>query len=370
MNKVLIILLHFIIFTALNGKEEVCNYTQQQKICVLSSDSYTNLFETLIKFNVQFEEVSSIEPNDNSLYIIADVFNINEENLPKYYITYQTLDLVNNRLDVSYLRKLNAAIAVWDYSRENIKQYNSQIFNYYYLPKNYEHADPVVLPCFLPLSVLDMYKEMLIYSNHDDTEISSLIPVLFFHGFIQNPRLIVEAGVCLGYSSRAFSMVNKICNSKLIGLDNDPNSIPAYSNLHNSEFVLINDLQFTHYYATSEFKNTPLDVVFIDTSHEYEHTLAEITQFVPLLSKNGIIMFHDSYVTPLTVNNRPAFWRINDTIQLACVNPFGVAPAIKKYFSISFDESKYTNMRFTLNENAWQMIHYPFCNGLTILKKI
>jgi predicted O-methyltransferase YrrM len=237
------------------------------------------------------------------------------------------------------------------------------------LPNNYEHADPVILPCFLPIHALDIYKQLLIYSNHDDTEISSLIPVLLFHSYLKNPKLIVEAGVCLGYSSRAFEQVNKLTQSTLIGIDNDPGSIPAYSNLYNSIFILINDLDFLEYHKNS-LQSAPLDIVFIDTSHEYAHTLAEIQQFVPLLAPEGIIMFHDSYVTPLIVDGRRAFWRLNNTIQLACENPFGVAPAIKDYFGISFDESRYTNKIFMRDGLSWQMIHYPFCNGLTILKKL
>lgn len=369
--KKTIFFLYVSTISLISANESISLYNQKQTIYLYSDNNvrYKNLESTLRQFHINFEVTDTFN-EENSLYIIPNIYNIDQEQLPKYYIAYQTLDLEKNLLTESYLLKLANAVAVWDYSRHNIDLYKSQIYNYYYLPNNYEHADPVILPCFLPISALDTYKALLIYSNHDDTEISSLIPVLFFHSFIQNPKLIVEAGVCLGYSTQSFQQVNRLTHSLLIGIDNDPNAIPAYSNIYNGTFALINDLDFPEYYRKSDFKDTPIDIVFIDTSHEYTHTLAEIQQFVPLLSANGIIMFHDSYVTPLIVDGRRAFWRLNNTIQLACENPFGVAPAIKDYFGISFDESAYTNKIFTRDGLSWHMIHYPFCNGLTILKKI
>jgi cephalosporin hydroxylase len=36
------------------------------------------------------------------------------------------------------------------------------------------------------------------------------------------------------------------------------------------------------------------DVLFIDTSHEYEHTLAELRAYMPWLAPGGIALFHDT----------------------------------------------------------------------------
>ena len=38
------------------------------------------------------------------------------------------------------------------------------------------------------------------------------------------------------------------------------------------------------------------DVLFIDTSHEYEHTLAELQAFVPRVSAGGVVLMHDTHV--------------------------------------------------------------------------
>ena len=37
-----------------------------------------------------------------------------------------------------------------------------------------------------------------------------------------------------------------------------------------------------------------VDVLFIDTSHEYEHTLAELRAFMPRVAPGGIALFHDT----------------------------------------------------------------------------
>jgi hypothetical protein len=51
-------------------------------------------------------------------------------------------------------------------------------------------------------------------------------------------------------------------------------------------------------------------------------------------------------------------------------NNKGVRKAIKEYFSFEFDENKYLNSTFNKDNISWQIIHYPYCNGLTVIKKL
>ena len=37
-----------------------------------------------------------------------------------------------------------------------------------------------------------------------------------------------------------------------------------------------------------------VDVFFLDTSHEYEHTLAELRAYMPRLAPGGVALFHDT----------------------------------------------------------------------------
>lgn len=46
-------------------------------------------------------------------------------------------------------------------------------------------------------------------------------------------------------------------------------------------------------------RDVPFDVVFIDSSHAYEHTLAELRRFVPLVSPGGTVFLHDTRYEPI-----------------------------------------------------------------------
>lgn len=46
--------------------------------------------------------------------------------------------------------------------------------------------------------------------------------------------------------------------------------------------------------AVQEKLPAECDVLFLDTSHEYEHTLAELRAYVPRIAAGGIGLFHDT----------------------------------------------------------------------------
>lgn len=355
--------------TILYAASSIC-LAQQQKVYVYDNNNqhYQTVKKAFDKFNIPYETTNSISKTDEQLYVIFDIQSLHLEQLPKYYITYQTLDLSQRRLSQSYTDKLAHGIAVWDYSQSNINRYRSNIYNYYYMPENYEYADPVILPCFLPVKALNAYKEVLIYDNQSNTDISSHLPTLFCYSIMQNPELILELGVRGGESTKAFMKSLSLSNSKLLGIDIQSYSGQCYAASRNAAFLCMSDLDFPNYFTQSEYKSNKIDFVFIDTSHLYKHTLQEITAFVPLLSANGMLLFHDSNVTPIDGH---AYHRINGTMGSGGYeNTRGVTQAIKEYFSLEFNEHEYLNSTFSRNGITWHIIHYPFCNGLTVLKKI
>ncbi len=369
MNKNLFLPLLVLFSTALCSNYILENNDQPIVYIYANNSKYSeSALDSLNKFNIKFKVVDTINnTNDQNLYIIFDVFNINKSDLPKYYISYQSLDLTNNQLTNEYLDKLANSVAVWDYSKKNIHKYNSRIYNYYYFPKNYKNADPVILPCFMPVSTLSDYKKLLIYSNQKDTDISSHLPALFCHTVLQNPKIIVEAGVRGGESTIPFRESLKFCDAKLIGIDIEKTAAKPYSEIEQAIFLLMDDLDFNTYLKNSPFNNKKMDIIFIDTTHEYEQTIKEIALFEPLLADNGFLSFHDSNVTPLA---DAGYIRLNGTSDKAHGNPRGVPQAIKEYFSLEFDEYNYFNSNFIRDGVVWNITHYPFCNGLTIIKKI
>lgn len=345
-------------------------FMQNQKVYIYENNSkYSEIIKKAFnKFNIMYELTNSISTDNDNLYIIFDLNTLDKKQLPKYYIAYQTQDLSQNPLTQSYINKLSSSIAVWDYNRNNINYYNSILHNYYYMPDDYEFTDPVILPCFLASQAFEMYKETLIYSNRNNTDISSHLPALFCYSYLQHPNFILEIGVRGGESTFAFHKTLNLCKTKLLGIDIDSVSSQVYSTINNAQFFCINDLDFPAYIQNTNYKVKKMDVIFIDTSHLYEHTLQEIKIFVPLLNYDGMLLFHDSNVTPI---NGHQYYRINGSIGGGGFdNTRGVTRAIKEYFSLVFNEHEYCNNTFIKDGETWQIIHYPFCNGLTIIKKI
>ncbi len=317
------------------------------------------------RHKIKYENVTSIDKNNENLHVIFNSMLLTNESLPKYYICYQDIDLSVIKLTDNYKNKLNSAICVWDYSWSNIEKYSSDIWHYAYFPEEYEYTDPIILPCLLPTQTLDTYRAILRYSNVKNTDISSHLPTIYAISILQNPELIIELGVRTGESSIIFAEYLKYSpKTKLIGVDLEFDSDSVYKNIKNSSFYCMDDIKFPEYWANQN-TNQKADIVFIDTSHLYEHTLEEISKYVPLLSEKGLLLFHDSNMSPGF-----KYSRLNNVTQHGgWDNQKGVFRAICDYFSINFDESRYVDLIFSKNETNWRLVHYPFCNGLTIIKK-
>ncbi len=326
---------------------------------------YTSLTNALLDSNINFKRISFVDRQDDNLHILFDVNTLEKNNFPKNYIVYQTANLSKNNLTSEYIDILAQSIVVWDCSRENIAHYQQRIHNYHYFPANYEFTDPIILPCFLPKTTWKTYRDVVIYENKKNTDISSHLPTLLCYALLQKPTIVLELGVRGGESTVPLSKAAEYFNASLLGIDIEPDQ-HIYSQLKNATFFCMNDVDFPTLFLTSK-KDKKIDIIFIDTSHLYEHTMQEITKFVPLLSDTGLLAFHDSNVTPLA---NSGYIRLNGTMDGAPGNTRGVIQAIKEYFAINFDEYKYFNTIFTAHGINWHIIHYPFCNGLTVIQKI
>lgn len=105
---------------------------------------------------------------------------------------------------------------------------------------------------------------------------------------------------------------------------------------------------------------TPLiDLLFIDTSHYYEHTVQEIKAWLPFVSARGKVIFHDTNLKVLGPRRDGCF-------QLSWDNQRGVIRAIEEYLGVAIDENKDFSDQF----GDWMVRHWPNCNGLTIMDRI
>lgn len=340
---------------------------QPQPIKVYATDakSAETVATIMDTFSLQYDLTETITEHDSSLYIIAGSDLTQQKTFPDNYVVYHTA-----RVEQLNLKLLEKATAIWDASWENINRYKNITPHYYYLPdEHYAYLDPVALVCFVPSKIAPIYKNLLRYSNTIDTDISSHVPTLFCHAYFQNPTIVVEAGVRGDEGSTvALQAVSRLLGNKLIGIDVNDDSW-VYGKFENALFVRMDDRQFPTYFKTMNLPKQTVDLAFIDTSHEYQHTLDEIDAFSSILAENGMLAFHDANVTPLEGFTRYA--RLNGTISIQINGvPRGVGPAIKLKFNSDFNEHDYINQTVMKDGYEWHMVHYPYCNGLTVIKRI
>lgn len=195
------------------------------------------------------------------------------------------------------------------------------------------------------------------YMSKNDTDISSHLDTIYLKTLEMNPKQIVELGVRGGESSKMFNYVNEEIDSKIVGVDVDDCD---YSFVKNGTFYKVSDTIFHAFYNSMYGSN--IDVLFIDTSHYYDHTVQEIKFWFPLLSQKALVIFHDT-----NLNNE--YVRKNRTKGVGWDNQRGVIRAIEEYFNTQFDETQNFTYTTELHGYSWRISHEPLCNGLTLVYK-
>lgn len=192
------------------------------------------------------------------------------------------------------------------------------------------------------------------------TDINEHLPTLFVEGLLASPKLIVELGVRTGESTFAFERVAALTGATLIGVDiEDCSRASLYPHWH---FVKEDDVAFARRFPAfcdGLGVEPEIDVLFVDTSHEYRHTCEEIAAWFPLLSERATAIFHDTHM-------REVFRRTDGSLGYGWDNRRGVIRAIEEYLRQRFDES----VDFVHYEPGWLVRHYAHCNGLTIVKRL
>lgn len=102
-----------------------------------------------------------------------------------------------------------------------------------------------------------------------------------------NAQQIIELGVRTGVSTCAWLAGLEKTGGKLWSCDIDKHSAPPQIIGHPQWiFVRGDDLKVD--------SPTECDILFIDTSHEYEHTVAELARYAPYVNTGGCIVMHDT----------------------------------------------------------------------------
>ena len=191
------------------------------------------------------------------------------------------------------------------------------------------------------------------------TDVSDHLVTYFVEALSARPRLIVELGVRGGESTFVFERVARLCRATLLSVDiQDCLETTSYPDAH---FVKSDDIAFAGKFEAwcSDHNVKPeIDVLLIDSSHLYEHTVQEIDCWFPFLSESAKVFFHDT-------NLKEIFERRDGTRDFGWDNDRGVIRALEKYFNQSFDEK----MNFVDYRDGWLIRHFAICNGLTLLER-
>lgn len=184
------------------------------------------------------------------------------------------------------------------------------------------------------------------------------LATVFLETVAVRPRLIVELGVRQGVSRFAFEKAASAVGSSLVSVDIEDCSSTCRPG-PGWYFVRGDDVQFARTFrewCAQRGLEPVIDVLFIDTSHVYEHTVEEIRSWFPYLAPHCKVIFHDT-------NLRRFYRRRDGTIGIGWDNKRGVIQAIETYLGTRFDERK----DFATTLDGWAIRHWAHCNGLTIL---
>jgi predicted O-methyltransferase YrrM len=199
-----------------------------------------------------------------------------------------------------------------------------------------------------------------------ESDIVDHIGTLFFYALVLDARLIVELGTRGGESTRALLAAVATTGGKLLSVDvNDCAGIGLPDDLKQRwRFVKSDDVKFGReqfaQWCRDEGLAPRIDILFIDTSHSYEHTVQEIDAWQRSVRPGGMMVFHDTNM------GEGVFQRRDGSIDYGWDNDRGVIRAIQEFLGREYDE----NATFVDIAAGWVVSHQPHCNGLTVLWRI
>lgn len=197
------------------------------------------------------------------------------------------------------------------------------------------------------------------------SDISDHVATLFFEAAAARPKLIVELGTRGGESTRALLAAAVRCDARMLSVDIDPCDPPNLPDDARAAwtFVQADDVAFGRErfagWCAEQGLEPRIDVLFIDTSHLYEHTCEELAVWMPLVAANGTVLFHDTAMGH-------AYRRNDASIGFGWDNDRGVIRAIEEYLGRRYDETRY----FVDEAGGWLIRHDPKSSGFTVLRRM
>jgi predicted O-methyltransferase YrrM len=146
----------------------------------------------------------------------------------------------------------------------------------------------------LPLTLLDDYRERLTDpgTEREPNDIKDEMPYLLGAASGYTKCRVLELGVRTGRSTSAFLTAAARTGGHVWSVDVNEPVVPAqWADSGYWTFKRASDMD-----VVPEIEGWPASyhVLFIDTSHQRAHTLAELRKFVPYVEPGGVVLCHDT----------------------------------------------------------------------------
>ncbi|HEV7674630.1 MAG TPA: class I SAM-dependent methyltransferase [Candidatus Angelobacter sp.] len=226
--------------------------------------------------------------------------------------------------------------------------------------KFYNALHKRIWPVYRPVPSCPELKEIEEQALRIPSDISDYLGNIFSEVSALHPHLIVELGVRGGQSRSVLERAARISGSFLVSVDlDDCSAVCGKSPLWH--FVKSDDIKFAGLFqdwCSQRSIESAIDVLFVDSSHLYEHTVEEIKAWFPFLSPNCKALFHDT-------NMRSFYRRLDGTIGHGWNNSRGVIKAIEESLGTKFNE----RIDFVTTVHGWVVRHWAHCNGFTTMER-
>lgn len=126
------------------------------------------------------------------------------------------------------------------------------------------------------------------YRAAREHDIRDQMPVLY--AWARHATKVIELGIRTGNSTSAFLAALE-GRGELWSVDVSYPDVPvSWTALENWHVLVTDDVTD----QAVEFCPDGVDLLFIDTSHYYEHTRAELRLYVPKVRPGGVVLLHDT----------------------------------------------------------------------------
>ena len=198
------------------------------------------------------------------------------------------------------------------------------------------------------------------------SDIHDHLGTIFAEAVSAQPRLIVELGTRGAVSTRALLAAAEVTNAHVLSIDavdcgdsDIPDRFRARWTFARGDDVAFAGEPFTAFCAARGL-SPEAEVIFIDTSHLYEHTCHELEVWLPRLAPRGVMLLHDTNL------GQGWYRRLDGIVARGWNNRRGVIRAVEERLGRQYHENSY----FTDVAGGFVVQHSPWSGGLIVMRRI